>query len=182
MHESRPRPSRTEAQVRGLLASAEPQAPQRYERKHVQASPRRRGTRCGRRRAMHVASNVVSQVSQRLRQPLSLNPTNFERHYETRLALPYPVLTDLTPAQIALFEEQSTSPMGVDLEIQSTRFYPYGTTAAHVSRPSAARRQFQGGRGGFLLISAAGLPRHRRNRVSASTRNCAARPAPNRCS
>ena len=52
------------------------------------------------------------QVSQRLRQPLSLNPTNFERHYETRLALPCPVLTNLTPAQIARFEEQSGSQPG----------------------------------------------------------------------
>ena len=72
------------------------------------------------------------QVSQRLRQPLWLNPTNFERHYLTRLALPFPVVTNLTPAQIALFEEQSTSPMGVDLEVQSTRWYPYGTNAAHL--------------------------------------------------
>jgi penicillin-binding protein 2 len=79
-----------------------------------------------------VASNVVSQVSQRLRLPLSLSATNFERHYDTRLALPCPVLRDLNPAQIALFEEQSTSPMGVDLEVQSTRDYPCGTTAAHV--------------------------------------------------
>ena len=79
-----------------------------------------------------VASNVVSQVSVRLRQPLWLNATNFERHYETRLALPCPVLTNLNASQIALFEEQSTSPMGVDLEIQSRRFYLYGTTAAHV--------------------------------------------------
>jgi len=79
-----------------------------------------------------VASNVVNQVSLRLRQPLSLNATNFERHYETRLALPCPVLRDLNPAQIALFEEQSINPMGVDLEVQSTRSYPCGTTAAHV--------------------------------------------------
>jgi penicillin-binding protein 2 len=79
-----------------------------------------------------VASNVVSQVSLRLRQPLSLNATNFERHYDTRLALPCPVLRDLNPLQIARFEEQSISPMGVDLEVQSTRSYPYGTTAAHV--------------------------------------------------
>jgi penicillin-binding protein 2 len=79
-----------------------------------------------------VASNVFMQVSQRLRQPLSFNPTNFQRHYETRLALPYPVLKDLSPNQIALFEEQSTTPAGVDLEIQSTRCYPYGTTAAHL--------------------------------------------------
>ena len=79
-----------------------------------------------------VASNVVRQVSLRLGQPLSLVATNFERHYQTRLALPFPVLTDLNAAQIALFEEQSTSPMGVDLEVQSTRWYPYGTTAAHL--------------------------------------------------
>lgn len=79
-----------------------------------------------------VASNVVQQVSQRLQQPIMLVATNFERHYQKRLALPYPVLTDLTPAQIARFEEQSTSPIGVDLEIQSTRCYPYGTTAAHL--------------------------------------------------
>ena len=84
----------------------------------------------GRQSRYAVASNVVRQVSLRLGQPLSLNPTNFERHYETRLALPYPVLANLDPTQIALFEEQSTSPVGVDLEVQSTRFYPYGTTAA----------------------------------------------------
>ena len=79
-----------------------------------------------------VASNVVTQISLRLQQPISLNATNFARHYETRLALPYPVLTDLNPQQIARIEEQSTSPMGVDLEAQSTRWYPHGTTAAHL--------------------------------------------------
>ncbi|MGO8931455.1 MAG: peptidoglycan D,D-transpeptidase FtsI family protein [Limisphaerales bacterium] len=79
-----------------------------------------------------VASNVVMQVGQRLGQPLWLNPTNFERHYKTRLTLPCPVLTNLNSAQIARFEEQSTSPIGVDLDIQSTRWYPFETTAAHV--------------------------------------------------
>jgi penicillin-binding protein 2 len=79
-----------------------------------------------------VASNVVTQISQRLGLPLSLVATNFERHYQTRLALPFPVVTDLTPEQIARFEEQSTSPIGVDLEVQSTRWYPYGTTAAQL--------------------------------------------------
>ena len=79
-----------------------------------------------------VASNVIMQISQRLQQPLTLDPTNFERHYETRLALPYPLIEDLNPTNIARFEEQSTSPMGVDLEVQSTRVYPYQTTAAHL--------------------------------------------------
>ena len=36
-----------------------------------------------------VASDVVLQVSERLGQPLALNEANFDRHYETRRALPY---------------------------------------------------------------------------------------------
>ena len=84
-------------------------------------------------RARYVAaSNVVQQISRRLRQPVPFNAVSFRRHYETRRALPYPVLRDLTPAQIALFEEQSTTPVGVDLEVQPSRYYPCGTAAAHL--------------------------------------------------
>ena len=81
-----------------------------------------------------VASNVVFQVGQMLRlpEPPALNQTNFERHYQQSLALPFRVLTNINPAQIAMFEEQATSPMGVDLEVQSTRFYPQQTVAAHL--------------------------------------------------
>ncbi len=79
-----------------------------------------------------VASNVVFQIGQRLNQSVWLDPTNFERHYQTRLALPYPVLLNLDSTNIARFEEQSTSPIGVDLEVQSSRVYPFQTTAAHV--------------------------------------------------
>jgi penicillin-binding protein 2 len=79
-----------------------------------------------------VASNVVAQVSQRIQQPITLDRASFERHYEARLALPYPVLENLEPAKIARFAEQATSPLGVDLEIQSSRAYPFQTTAAHV--------------------------------------------------
>ncbi len=101
------------------------------ERKHFIITTTEKG-RIRREARYGVASNVVAQVSSRLQQPLSLNQTNFERHYETRLALPFPVLANLNPMQIARFEEQSSSRMGVDLEIQSTRWYPYDTTAAHV--------------------------------------------------
>src|SRR5262245_37362199 len=79
-----------------------------------------------------VAGNVVALVSQRLGQPLSLDVTNFLRHCSNSLALPYPLVTNLTPLQIARFQEQATSPMGVDIEMQSTRIYPLQTTAAHV--------------------------------------------------
>jgi penicillin-binding protein 2 len=81
-----------------------------------------------------VASNVALRVSQMLRLPtqVSINPTNFEKHYLETLALPFPIVTNLSPVQIALFEEQCTSPMGVDLEPQSTRVYPYHSNAAHL--------------------------------------------------
>ena len=79
-----------------------------------------------------VASNVVMQVSQRLRQPVWLNPTNFERHYEARLVLPLAIIPNVDSTNIARFEEQSASPLGVDLDVQSTRVYPYGTLAAHL--------------------------------------------------
>jgi penicillin-binding protein 2 len=79
-----------------------------------------------------VASNIVFTISGRLGQQASLNPTNFEKHYQVTRALPFPVFTNLNSTQIALFEEQSTSPMGVDIEMQSVRFYPHDSTAAHV--------------------------------------------------
>lgn len=79
-----------------------------------------------------VASNVVAQVGRRLSVPVALDAARFERHYETKLVLPFPVITGLDPTNIARFEEQSTSPMGVDLEVQSTRVYPFGTLAAHL--------------------------------------------------
>jgi penicillin-binding protein 2 len=81
-----------------------------------------------------VASNLVAQVNLRLQlsPPQVLNATNFERHYQAELVLPCPILTNLSPAQIARFEEQAASLPGVDLEMQSTRFYPYKATAGHL--------------------------------------------------
>ena len=80
-----------------------------------------------------VTSNIVADLSARLHLPLSLSQTNFERHYGTARALPLDILTNLTPAQLALFEEESPlHTPAMDLDIQSIRAYPYGTTAAHL--------------------------------------------------
>jgi penicillin-binding protein 2 len=79
-----------------------------------------------------VANDLVAQISARLRQPLSLDPTNFNRHYDTRLALPYPVLKNIDAVQVARFQEQFAGAVGTDLEIQPTRVYPFDTLAAHV--------------------------------------------------
>ena len=79
-----------------------------------------------------VAAGVVEQVGQRLGKPLTLEAAEFNRHYETRLALPYPLLPNLNAAQIARFEEQYPGGLGVDLDLQPVRSYPFGTTAAHL--------------------------------------------------
>lgn len=86
----------------------------------------------GRTTRLAVANDVVTQISTHLRQPLSLNPTNFNRHYDTRLALPYPVLKNVDAIQVARFQEQFAGAVGADLEIQSTRAYPLDTVASHV--------------------------------------------------
>ena len=81
-----------------------------------------------------VASNVAVNVGLRLRQPLSLDRASFERHYRQSLALPYPLVTNLNSSAdlVARFEEQSTASNGVDLEIQSMRYYPFHTLAVHL--------------------------------------------------
>ena len=79
-----------------------------------------------------VASSVVSQVGQKLGQPLTLDPAKFQRDYDTRLAMPYTVVPDASPEQVARFEEQFTGSLGADVDLQSVRGYPLGTTAGHL--------------------------------------------------
>ena len=79
-----------------------------------------------------VAAGVVEQVGQRLGQPLELDPAKFKRHYDTQLTMSYPLVPDLNDTQIARFEEQDLGSLGVVLDRQPTRSYPYGTTAAHL--------------------------------------------------
>jgi penicillin-binding protein 2 len=81
---------------------------------------------------LNVARGVVAEVSEKMDQPLTLDPAQFSRHYATRLALPFPVLKNLDAAQIARFQESFTNGLGADLELQSVRDYPLGTTAAHL--------------------------------------------------
>jgi len=80
----------------------------------------------------HVVQNVANKVAEVLRVALPIDPTNFTRHYETARAMPYSLATDLSPELVARFEERSIDSLGVDLDIQSIRHYPHGSTAAHL--------------------------------------------------
>jgi penicillin-binding protein 2 len=81
----------------------------------------------------NVASKVVTQVGAQLQKPVTLDFKDFAQHYNQRLAIPYPILENIGPGLVARFEEQNTNPTnGVDMEIQSTRYYPLHNTAVHL--------------------------------------------------
>ncbi|MBI3192456.1 MAG: hypothetical protein HYZ36_07310, partial [Pedosphaera parvula] len=86
----------------------------------------------GRRSRYQVISNYVRYVSTTVKEKVSVNEPDFHRHYQERLALPLPVLESLTPQQVAAFWEKPIPLPGLDLEIQAARFYPFGSSAAHV--------------------------------------------------
>ena len=79
-----------------------------------------------------VVSNAVQELSRLLQQPITLEEARFQTHYEQSLALPLPVVKGLNALQIARFQENSSNPPGLDLEIQPLRVYPRGAAAAHV--------------------------------------------------
>lgn len=79
-----------------------------------------------------VTSNLLAGISAKLQQPLTLTQSNFEKWYDKSRMLPMPVVANLNPMQIAKFEEHSATIPGVDLNVQSVRFYPNGSSGAHL--------------------------------------------------
>lgn len=79
-----------------------------------------------------VVEKIVNQMSQTLGQPLTFDYKSFFRAYESSLYVPYPIAQGMDPEEVARFEENYSGQMGVDLDVQPTRVYPYGATAADV--------------------------------------------------
>ncbi len=79
-----------------------------------------------------VASNITSQITGRLQSPQILDFERFTKHYQQQPYIPFLILQNLTPKQVAIFAENFTGVNGVELEIQPTRIYPNSTTAAHL--------------------------------------------------
>lgn len=81
----------------------------------------------------NVVSNIVWEVSSVvLPQPLILNEKEFNKHYNESLALPLPILKDLTTTNVALFMERAVRIPGVELEVEPIRVYPYRSSAVHL--------------------------------------------------
>jgi penicillin-binding protein 2 len=94
--------------------------------------PREQQAQLARATRYEVVSNLVARFSAVMGEHASVAEPQFTRHYERSLALPFPVLSELAPAQIARFAEASAIPPGFDLETRPMRFYPHHTTAVHV--------------------------------------------------
>ena len=80
----------------------------------------------------NVVNRIVTQVGQKMNERLTLDPKKFVRSYGQERALPFTILTDLDDGQIARFHENYSGGFGAELELQSVRSYPLGTTAAHL--------------------------------------------------
>lgn len=79
-----------------------------------------------------VTSNIVWQLSAALELPLTLDEARFHQHYRQSLALPLPIVSDLNPFQVARLQELALNLPGIEMDVQPTRYYPLGTTAAHL--------------------------------------------------
>ena len=80
----------------------------------------------------NVVNRIVTQVGQKMNEPLTHDPKKFVRSYGQERAMPFTILKDLDAGKIARFHENYSGSFGAELELQSTRSYPLGTTAAHL--------------------------------------------------
>lgn len=79
-----------------------------------------------------VVSNLMLHVSSMVNEPTLLDLKQFTNHYDNLRSLPFPLMRDLTPQQVALFVERSTALPSLALEVQPVRAYPWTNTAAHL--------------------------------------------------
>lgn len=85
------------------------------------------------RQARHrVVSNLVAEVNARLGTQVSRTEEDLFRHWRDRRALPFPLLENLSPAQVAVVTETGWNLPGVEIELAPARSYPHGRLAAHV--------------------------------------------------
>lgn len=79
-----------------------------------------------------VVSNITSRVSTTLKEPRILNTNGFIRHYNDYAYVPFQIVPNLAPNQVAIFAEQLSGHPGIELETQPVRKYPNGSLAAHI--------------------------------------------------
>jgi penicillin-binding protein 2 len=79
-----------------------------------------------------VVSNITYRVSTRLDEPRMLNTNGFIRHYNDYPYVPFQIVPNLSPSQVAIFSEQLSAQPALELETQPLRIYPNGALMAHL--------------------------------------------------
>ena len=79
-----------------------------------------------------VVSNITFRVSTSLEEPRVLNVKGFIRHYNDYPYVPFQIVPNLAPRQVAIFAEQLSGQPALELETQPVRVYPNGPLAAHL--------------------------------------------------
>lgn len=79
-----------------------------------------------------VVSNLLFAVSSTIHEPRLLVASDFHKYYDSRRSLPLPLVSDLSPIQVAQFVERTAPEPSLALEVQPHRFYPHKTAAAHL--------------------------------------------------
>ena len=79
-----------------------------------------------------VVGDTLTDIANVLGKPIQFDADDFNKHYARKRALPYPALKNLTPVQLARFQERFAAGSGADVEMESVRDYPNGTLAGHL--------------------------------------------------
>ncbi len=78
-----------------------------------------------------VVQRYLDQVNDILRRNEQVDTRDLRRHFASELLLPYTLLDDLAPADYARLLESLPVQSPLQVYTSSTRYYPYGSAAAH---------------------------------------------------
>lgn len=78
-----------------------------------------------------VLQRYLDHINQLIGRTEPVNAKELERHFHQRILLPLPLINDLTPEEFAKLTEQLPVEYPIQLYTDSSRFYPYGSSASH---------------------------------------------------
>jgi penicillin-binding protein 2 len=78
-----------------------------------------------------VVQRYLDQVNAILHRDVTVDRVDLKKHFDRQLLLPYTLIDDLEPADYAKLVERLPVKSPLQLYASSTRFYPYGSAAAH---------------------------------------------------
>jgi penicillin-binding protein 2 len=96
-----------------------------------------------------VVSNFTYRVSVSLKEPRLLNTNAFLRHRREQPYVPFQIVSDLAPEQVAILAEQWLGQPAIDLETQPVRIYPNRSLAANLLGYVQRRDVSEGGKFSF---------------------------------